>query len=94
MPDASEIIDGLFVGTAEAGIEATVGPNTRQIRYILNLGGCVTPAIFAAVAEALVETAENAESGDDEDCRGTKTLAWNNQARAWFFPIFNIFQQH
>lgn len=74
VPDASEIIDGLFVGTAEAGIEATVGANCRQIRYILNVGGCVTPAMFAAVAEAL---AENVENGND-DGRGTKTLAWNN----------------
>eukprot|EP00435_Cladocopium_sp_Y103_P017845 s1287_g4.t1 len=72
VPDASEIIDGLFVGTAEAGIEATVGANSRQIRYILNVGGCVTPAIFAAVAEAL------AENGD-EDGRGTKTLAIHDQ---------------
>eukprot|EP00438_Fugacium_kawagutii_P019827 Skav227922 [mRNA] locus=scaffold146:177871:189157:+ [translate_table: standard] len=53
LPDASEVIDGLFVGSAEAGIEATVGANSRQIAYILNVGGCVTPAIFAALAEAL-----------------------------------------
>ena len=84
VPDASEIIDGLFVGTAEAGIEATVGANCRQIRYILNVGGCVTPAMFAAVAEAL---AENVENGND-DGRGTKTLAWNNDQAVARGPIW------
>ena len=29
-PEATEIIHGLWVGTAEAGIEATVGVNSRQ----------------------------------------------------------------
>ena len=29
-PEATEIIHGLWVGTAEAGIEATVGANSRQ----------------------------------------------------------------
>ena len=53
IPEASEILEGLFVGTAEAGTEATVGANQRHIGYILNVGGCVTPAIFAALAEAL-----------------------------------------
>ena len=65
------------MGTAEAGIEA-LGANSRQIRYILNVGGCVTPAMFAAVAEALANAAnaENTENGNDDDL-GTKT-PWNN----------------
>lgn len=42
-PEATEIIHGLWVGTAEAGIEATVGVNSRQslgkpIKKIFPLG--------------------------------------------------------
>ena len=71
VPPASEIIDGLFVGTAEAGIEATVGANSKQIRYILNVGGCVTPAIFAAVAEALADEGSSVPKlGDQVGHRG------------------------
>ena len=55
LPDAHEIIEGLFVGNADAAVEATTGPNSRKITHILDAAGCVTPAIFAALASALAE---------------------------------------
>ena len=55
LPDAHEIIEGLFVGNADAAAEATTGPNSRNISHILDAAGCVTPAVFAALARALAE---------------------------------------
>ncbi|CAJ1336457.1 unnamed protein product [Effrenium voratum] len=65
LPEANEIIEGLWVGSADAGTEATVGPNSRQIAYVLNVGGCVTPVIFAALARAIAE--EGYPEDADED---------------------------
>ncbi|CAE7753795.1 DSPTP1 [Symbiodinium sp. CCMP2592] len=63
LPDAHEIIEGLFVGNADAAVEATTGPNSRKISHILDAAGCVTPAIFAALARALAEE-QSEEAGE------------------------------
>ena len=65
LPDAHEIIDKLFVGNADAAVEATTGPNSRGIGFILDVAGSVTPAIFAALASALAE--EQSRSEDQEE---------------------------
>lgn len=46
----------------------------RQIAYILNVGGCVTPAIFAALAEALSK---------DEDLTTRTSKTGHGEVREW-----------
>ena len=82
IPEANEIIEGLFVGTAQAGTEATVGGNRHQIGYVLNVGGCVTPAILAALVESLAETER--KEGDEGEEEKEEEVLW------MFLSMFQI----
>ena len=81
LADAHEVIDGLFVGSADAAVEATTGPNSRQIGYILDVAGCVTPAIFSALASALADEAlESSEASAVEEQPPPMTRrSWRSQ---------------
>ena len=85
LPDAHEIIDGLFVGNADAAVEATTGPNSHGIGFILDVAGCVTPAVFAALAAALSE-----EHNSDADESEPSPLINCKTARAQAFSLNGI----
>eukprot|EP00434_Breviolum_minutum_P034147 symbB.v1.2.030213.t1/scaffold3382.1/size60170/1 len=68
--EAFETREAFTAALSKAGIEATVGVNSRQIGYILNVGGCVTPAIFAALTEALAEQSKNETSEEEGQNQG------------------------
>jgi len=71
LADAHEVIEGLFLGSAEAAVEATTGPNRRQIVHILNVSGAIDASVLELACSCVAS-----HSSETETQKETEANEW------------------